>query len=380
MSFNTSIACAVPSEEYSNGFCFQQCLPGWTPIGDVCVQNCPEGFINRGDTCEPPSILRQPVKSFLSPCATTEIDLNGDCYEPQTTTYVSGPNNTIQPKTVGCGCIKTTLDQRIQCPTGYSRYANGCVTSCPPDYTDIKDSEGRIISLYCTQLCPFKENTKTRWKSIGGLCVKDYKTRIGTKTVATTSKTQSELGFRSPELTFGLPSTMASYLAAKPNGSSLQDRYRAGQSLQNNLASSPDTNSWLNVLNDSWVDIFWSPAKLVTIIIIFTVVIFVGPYLFPLVAQGFGYLVRGLGLAAEGTAAGAGQLIRGTATGAGRVAESTGGVLADLETTVGKTVSTALQAPASILAARNAARPILSQVEALKQLKEAQDALAVASR
>jgi hypothetical protein len=76
---------------------------------------------------------------------------------------------------------------------------------------------------------------------------------------------------------------------------------------------------------------------------------------------------------------GAGKVIEGAASGAGQIIESTGGVLADIETSVGKNVAAAIATPASRLEAVNAARPVQAQREALEELigatREYQDLL-----
>lgn len=375
-----SIACNISSQIYANGFCFDPCPAGQSPVGDVCVFNCPEGFLNRGEACEPPSFLRKPVKSYLAPCAPNEIDQNGNCYEPQVVSYITGPDKTQIAKVSGCGCIKKTLDERVQCPKGFSRYNNGCVTECPPGFTDIKDDEGRIKSLYCTELCPLKENKKNeRWQNIGGLCVKEYKKRIATKEDTVVADTKQYAGTFGTNPVYGLPSTMSSYLASRPLGSSLQDRYRAGQSIQNNLSTSPDTNPFQNALGTSWLSLFFNPSRLALALIIFGLLIFGAPYLFPLLAQGFGSVVKGLGLLTASVETGAGKVIEGAASGAGQIIESTGGVLADIETSVGKNVAAAIATPASRLEAVNAARPVQAQREALEELigatREYQDLL-----
>jgi hypothetical protein len=234
--------------------------------------------------------------------------------------------------------------------------------------------------LYCTELCPLKENKKNeRWQNIGGLCVKEYKKRIATKEDTVVADTKQYAGTFGTNPVYGLPSTMSSYLASRPLGSSLQDRYRAGQSIQNNLSTSPDTNPFQNALGTSWLSLFFNPSRLALALIIFGLLIFGAPYLFPLLAQGFGSVVKGLGLLTASVETGAGKVIEGAASGAGQIIESTGGVLADIETSVGKNVAAAIATPASRLEAVNAARPVQAQREALEELigatREYQDLL-----
>jgi len=308
------IPCEIASQEYKNGFCYDKCPEGYT--GDnagMCLENCPPNFVDHGTSCDPPSVMRKIAKTIISPCQSNQIDKNGNCYEPQVITNVS-INGKMVPKVVGCGCNRKTLDQRISCPSGYVVYNNDCVSECPTGFDAIKDQEGNIASLYCMAKCPLKKkNSNTRWDFRGGVCIKDYITRLS----------HDASNDQGPDVPVdGLPSTMASFLASRV--SSLNSRYRYGQSISDSLGSNPSTNPLAGIVGDSWGDFFGHPDKIVFVIIIIVVLIYVGPTLFPLLGKGLGYIISGVGL-------GVGSIT----SGAGKIVGSTLEVTADLERTSG---------------------------------------------
>lgn len=379
--------CEVPSQEYSNGFCYDRCKPGWSGVGSECLKNCPDGFIDHGSACEPPSSLRKPVKPYMSACPAGQVDRSGNCFEPQSVSFTS--LNGIQvPVVSGCNCIKRTLAERIQCPSGYSPFNNGCITNCPDGTVSFPrptptDSNPKPESMYCTALCPLKSNSKSdRWVYQGGMCVKEWYSRVP----LANRGDQVPLGAPpSVTPTLGKPKTVASYLAKQPLGSSLNDRYRGAHSIGQDLGQTPLGNPAQDAVGDSWWALIFDPSKLLTALFLFGVVIFGGPYLFPLVAQGVGALTKGLGLLGESTAVGAGKVVEGAGAGAGKVIEgtgtaagalvsATGTALADIETSVGKNVAAAVAVPAARLQARNLAKPLEAQRLALEQLTTAQEA------
>jgi len=317
----------------------------------------------------------------LSPCTGTQIDRNGNCYEPETVVFATVNGQSV-PKISGCGCIKKTLAQRIQCPSGYIEFNNGCVTACPQGYNDIKDAQGNVSSLYCLAACPLKTNgTRSgskgeRWSLISNQCVKNYYKRVAHKN--NTSVSLGSVTTRSTPV-LGIPMTMASYLASKPMGSSINERIRSGQSIPQSvgksLGSGLSSDPFENALGDSWLSLIFSPSKLLWALLLFGVVIFGGPYLFPLLAQGFGLLFKGLGAGAGSTAVGLGKVTEGTGSATGSLIAATGQVTADIEKAVGKNVAAAVTTTASKLEARNVARPIESERTAIEQLTTAQDAL-----
>lgn len=344
--------CDNPSQELSNGFCFDKCPSGWQAFGGMCLKSCPAGFVDHGTTCEPPSVLRKPINAYMSACPDNQVDRNGNCFEPQTTTFIM-LNGSLVPKVTGCNCIKRTLAQRLQCTSGYVPFNNGCISKCPANYTDIKDSIGEIASMYCQELCPLKTNSKNvRWPHINGQCVKEYRSRTnqiaGALSVRPTSKTRNTV----PKL--GKPVTVASELAKKPLGSSLNDRYRAAQSIYKDLGSSPLTNPYKSAIPDSWTSLFADPSSLLIFFVVIAVVIFAGPKLFPLLGSAIGYVFKGLGLLTEKVESGVGSVVSGAGTAAGAIIGSTGTVLADVEKSVGSNVAAAIARPAAKLAAKNA--------------------------
>jgi hypothetical protein len=365
--------CQIPTQEFLNGFCYDKCPAGYSPYNSgICLQNCPINFTDLGTACQPPSVLRTSAKTMISKCADNQVDRNGNCYEPQMVNTIL-LNGVEVPKVTGCGCIRKTFAQRIQCPSGFDIYNNECVSKCPTGFTGIKDINGNISSMYCIAECPLRIGTSNqRWKFVGGLCVKDFTRRLA----------HSSSGLSSTPGTFietpvdGIPNTMVSYLAGRPLGSSLNDRNRVGQSINESLgATQPFSNPFASSIGDSWLSLIFDPAKLAYALIIFGVIIFGGPTLFPLLAGGIGALFKGIGLGLGSTAEGAGSLAKSVESGTGKLVESvevgTGKVA---EATLG-TVAAGIDASAASVRARNVAKPINAQRDAIDQLTTAQENL-----
>ena len=258
------MSCVDPSQELSNGFCYEKCPNGYVGSGAVCLQNCPTGFTDHGAACEAPSILRQTIKAFLQPCQPGQIDRNGDCFEPQS--FTNGPQGPVQS---GCGCIRRTRDQRLQCPQGFIKFNSACASECPLGYSDIKDQSGQITSLYCAQECPFKDSSKQRWTLLGEMCVKPAIKRLRHKPAGVSQSGANQFG---PY--FGVPNSVLSNLARRPLGSSVNDRVRTGQSVG---ASNSATS---NIFTEGWKQLIAQPILL--LIIIFGGIAFwkIGPPLF----------------------------------------------------------------------------------------------------
>lgn len=342
--------CQVPTQEFSNGFCYDKCPAGYSPYSSgLCLQNCPTNFVDHGTACQPPSVIRKSSKTTISKCEDNQIDRNGNCFEPQTINTIL-LNGQEVPKVTGCGCIRKTLAQRIQCPNGFTVYNNSCVSACPTGYKDIKDKNGNITSMYCIAECPVKiTNASERWKYIGGLCVKDYTSRLSHNFDAVSHKSQMSLTKFIEVPIDGIPQTMVSYLANRPLGSSLNDRNRVGQSVSESLgANNPFSNPFSSSIGDSWLSLIFDPAKLAFALIIFGLIIFGGPSLFPLLAKGLGSIVKGVGIGVGSVTEGAGSLVKSAEVGTGKLTE---GVLADVGKTVeaqgNKAIARSLQAEAS---------------------------------
>jgi hypothetical protein len=233
-------------------------------------------------------------------------------------------------------------------------YNNTCITDCPNGYKSITNSNGEIISMYCMAECPLVEGSKTiRWPFIGGLCVKEFKTR--TAHIETSTTNDSTIRQIRPLL--GIPQTPASVLANKPLGSSLPERYRAGQSIQNNIASSPSTNPLNNIVGGSWLALIESPADIIFFVGILIALIFLAPKLFPLLGSGLGSLFKGIGAAG------------------GAVIGATGETVAAVEKGIGTTVGAAIAVPGSRLAARNLQVPLERERQSVEALSLAQEQL-----
>lgn len=366
--------CQVPTQEFSNGFCYDKCIAGYSPYNSgMCLQNCPIKFKDLGTACQPPTVLRKSAKTTVSPCADNQIDRNGNCFEPQSVNTIL-LNGTEVPKVTGCGCIRKTFTERILCPTDYVVYNNQCVSKCPNGYTDIVDINGNITSMYCIELCPFKNGTTTRWPFVGGLCVKDFIPRLAHSLGAVGFESTNAMPSYVETPVDGIPNTMVSYLANRPMGSSLTDRNRVGQSVAQGLgASQPFQNPFASSIGDSWLSLIFDPAKLAYALIIFGVIIFGGPTLFPLLAGGFGALFKGIGIGLGSVTEGAGSLAKSVETGTGKLAESLEVGTGQVAQATLSTVAAGIDATAASVRARNVAKPINAQTKALDQLTTAQE-------
>lgn len=299
----------MPSQQLSNGFCYDKCPNGWDPSGSACLSKCPAGFTDHGTTCEPPSILRSTIKAYVEACPANQIEIGGNCFEPQTVSYAV-VNGQQVPKVSGCGCIRRTLEQRIQCPQGYVKYNNACLPPCPAGYDDVKAPDGTVLSMYCLEKCPLNYGSKNdRWRFIGGQCVKEFRSRLPQRPGSTTSQTTpSDPSFRILRAVFGTPETVLSNLSKKPLGS-LQNRYRAGQSLYKDLNN--NTGGIQDFLPTSWIDLLENPQA----IVIFGFAIVAIIYALPLIAKGVGgfvsFLLPSLGKATGAVVEGAGGLVKG---------------------------------------------------------------------
>lgn len=301
--------CEVPAQEVYSGFCYDACEAGWSPYSGQCLKDCPAKFVDHGQTCEPPSVLRKPVKAYMTPCAEGQVDVNGDCYEPQIATW----HNNV----TGCGCIRKKLVDRLQCPDGYELYNNSCVTKCPEGYQNTLTPEGRIGSLYCHAKCPYKEDATARWPFIGGLCVKEFKQRTRHELVHTDS-----LGEPVYRVRLSAPVSAMSVLAKRASSMGSLNRYETGGIFDGLI---PDALNPAKAF-DSVVDSFLEPLKKVGFILLGAVLLFtVG---IPLL-KGAGTLIGGVTKGLSSAAAGAGA-------GIGSVAAGTGSLLKSAEETVGK--------------------------------------------
>ena len=319
--------CEVPTQEFSNGFCYDICPGGYKGYNGMCLQNCPSSYVDHGLSCEAPSVLRKPAKSYLMPCVETQIERNGDCFEPQSVNYtmIPGPSGVKipVPRITGCGCIRRKFIDRVQCPSGYSIYNGGCVSDCPSGFQSILDSNGNIDSMYCQQYCPYETNSKTRWQLLGGLCMKSWLKRIPVRQTSTNLSTVTNTTSRGLQLQLGLPSTSLSYLASRPLGSSLNERVRSGQSIPASLLingygpAGIGSSAVSSILGDSWMALLLDPSKLLLALFLFGLLIFGGPTLFKLISNGLGSLISGVGSAG-------GSIAKGVGSAAGKIAESTG--------------------------------------------------------
>ena len=279
-----------PGQELSNGFCYDKCPTGFSAYGALCLQNCPTGFTDQGMGCEPPTEIRSVIKASIEPCQQGQVDKNGDCFEPQT--FVQ---STLGPKSIGCGCIRRYLKDRIQCPGGYEKYNNSCVSACNQGYTSVLDSAGQISSLFCISECPQNINSKVPWTFSAALCVKPAKKRLAHKATPT-------IVF--PD--YGVPNTVLSALSKKPLGSTTNERNRTGQSVSATQDAKPNANP----LFESWSALLNQPILIIVLVASVIFLYYGGPAIF-----------RGLGSLFGSVAAGTGALAKGTLDVAGAAAE-----------------------------------------------------------
>jgi hypothetical protein len=295
--------CEKPGQELSNGFCYDACPANYTGIGGLCYRNCPTNYTDHGQACEPSSVLRAPVNSFTSPCQEGQIDQNGNCFEPRVYSFYN--------KVSGCGCIRKYKKDRVQCPQGYVQYNTQCLPECPKGYKDVKDPNGTIVSMYCLEDCPLKDNSKNeRWTKIGNLCVKEVLSRTKHKLASTSFN-----GSLKSIPTFGIPKTMVSYLSSQASGSNMLGRNRVGQSV------GAGQSSWSKAISDStnWLSLLSDPLSLLIIVGGLFIVIFAGPKLFPLLGSALGYIFQGFGFLAGAVEKTGGEIIQST----GEILEAT---------------------------------------------------------
>ena len=334
-----------PGQELSNGFCYDKCPTGFSPYGALCLQNCPVGFTDHGMGCEAPSQLRTSIKASIEPCSQGQIDKNGDCYEPQSFIQTS-----LGPKAIGCGCIRRQLKDRIQCPGGYQKYNNSCVSACSQGFKSIVNASGQISSLLCIAECPKNINSKTQWTSSASLCVKPARKRLPHSVTSTIVY---------PD--YGIPNTMLSMLAKKPLGTSLNERVRTGQSVGASQAAKPGSNFFL----ESWSTLFNQPVLIVSIIGFLIFLFYAGPSIF-----------RGLGKLIGSTASAAGSV----ATAAGSVAEGAGSLAKgtlDLASSTVEQVSDLQKKASAVLEKSTAAQNLSTASQNLQSAKIEQAAATI---
>jgi len=278
----------------------------------MCLKNCPEGFTDHGTSCVAPSVLRKPINAPKEACPQGQIELNGDCFEPQTITW---SNN--EPKALGCGCIRKKLQDRIQCPAGYVKIGAQCVTKCPAGFSDVKDASGSITSLYCRKDCPLKTNSRDeRVPNIGGHCVKEFRSR-------TNHDKRNHPALNGPE-------TMAKKLSLKVAGTSIAERYRSGFTVPQSLGSSNAGSSSRDLGSSagsctSGVENFFTGSWLgwVLLILIGCLLFYGGPEIFKAVATLISFILQAFGFVVKGTS----SLVSGVETGVGAVATGAGSVV-----------------------------------------------------
>lgn len=252
--------------------------------------------------CEPPSILRKTSKPFIAPCTETQIDRNGNCFEPQVTVFDT-VNGRLVPRVSGCGCIRTPAGKRIHCPAGQDVYNNSCLAPCPQGYSGIKDKNGILVSMYCQKECPESQLVRGKlWTFLGNQCVKETYSRL---------KSQE------------LPITTLSMLAKSPLGASLNAR--------NPGSARPfgSNSSGLGSLGNpfvSWLPSSWEQDLLFITLILFAFafIFYAGPTFLPL----FG---KAVGTVAEGVSTAAGTLVTGAAKAVSTVAQGSAELAADIE-------------------------------------------------
>lgn len=321
-----------PGQELSNGFCYDKCPTGFSPYGAMCLQNCPTGFIDQGMGCEPPTEIRSVIKATIQPCPQGQIDKNGDCFEPQNFVQTA-----LGPKSIGCGCIRRLLKDRIQCPGGYEKYNNSCVSACNPGYKSVLDSAGNVSSLFCISECPKNINSKVSWTFSAALCVKPTKKRLAHKATPT---------IIFPD--YGVPNTVLSTLSKKPLGSTTNERNRTGQSVSATQDAKPNSNP----LFESWTSLLNQPILIIVLIGSVIFLFYGGPAIF----RGLGSLFGNTASAVGNVASGVGTLAKGTLDVAGQAAEDIAQIQKSVATNSAKaSADTALETAKTLAQAKQVA-------------------------
>jgi hypothetical protein len=321
------VGCEIPAQDIYAGFCYDDCPAGYKPEGGQCYRDCPPGFVDHGMACEPPSVLRKPVRAFMTPCSDGQIDVNGDCYEPQVATWYN--------KVAGCGCVRKKLADRLQCPEGYELYNNSCVTKCPEGFADYRNASGKVASLYCYQECPLKRSSNSvRWTFVGGLCVKEHIDRARHDIIGRDASGNSVY-----RVALKSPNGAATILSKRAMTQGANSRYRLGFDILNPLG---DIGKALNPATyvNSFLDSLFEPAKKILLLAALVFGAFFGlPSLFKLISSVFGAvggIAKGVGAAGEGALTGVGAATKGIGTGVGSVASGTGALVKSVETGVGR--------------------------------------------
>lgn len=323
------MGCEIPSHDIFSGFCYEDCPAGYSPDGGQCYRDCPDKFVDHGMACEPPSILRKPVKAFMTPCSEGQIDVNGDCYEPQVATWYN--------KVSGCGCIRRKLADRLQCPEGYELYNNSCVTKCPEGYVDVRNASGKIASLYCHEECPLDRGSNTnRWAFIGGLCVKEYIDRAKHDIIG-----RDASGNAVYRVALKQPNGAATILSKRAMTQGSNSRQRLGFDIMGGLKDFGNALNPATYIN-SFLDSLFEPAKKILLLAAMVFGAFYGlPSLFKLISSLFaavGGVAKGVGAASEGALKGVGSAAKEIGTGVGTVVRGTTGLVEKVESGAGSAI------------------------------------------
>ena len=154
--------------------------------------------------------------------------------------------------------------------------------------------------MYCQKDCPEKILTKgTRETSVGNQCVKETYSRLSSQQ---------------------LPVTTLSLLAARPLGSSLNDR--------NPASARPygSTNQGFTSIISSWLPSAWEQDLIFItgIIFVFAFIFYAGPTFLPTFGKAVGSIFEGVFGATS-------SILTGTGRAAGSIISATGTVASDLE-------------------------------------------------
>jgi hypothetical protein len=173
--------------------------------------------------------------------------------------------------------------------------------------------------------------------------VKDFVTNSN-EAVSSTTQSSNQYA-RNLTVQLGLPNTVLSYLSSRPLGSSLNDRVRVGQSVNNSQSQrqlgsvASDASTWLGLLSD--------PLAITVILVTLAVVFYAGPVLLPLLGKALGVLINGIFTATS-------SVVKGAGAAAGAIIQETGQVVASAENLVSKSINADAANTASRYAAANA--------------------------
>lgn len=307
-----------PGQQYSQGFCWPQCKDNFTGSGPTCAQNCPTNgrFLNLGPLCQKvPQYRPAGLVPYVTPCPEGYIDNGRDCIQQQVCQWPNQcvgqgvPTILLKERQV---CPRPNMDLENglcfeRCPSGYIGFGNQCLPECPPGFFDTQPGRG----LHCIKptygrgagLTPLYSPLSTIGKSPNGSTLLE-RYRVG-QTVQEVQQINRNL----TDLTGAAPGDPKKNLGTPQN---------LIQSTMGGIGSSVKglVGDWTD---DAWK---WFVGFLVTVILIFIGPVLIGPIVQTFTVAGTSLIIGAGKLASAATEAG-GQVISSVEKAASNVAAST---------------------------------------------------------